>query len=331
MTGTGYQSRAVDGPWGSLSIVNGADSGEYVTKADVPARDFDGHPVSGGVKIAGAVTVGLNRDQADRADQNRLWLQGGTPTDPMLYSDPEFTGRYGFGALRCAIDDLNGDNVETVQFPSGTRHMYCYAYYVTPPPSSGTIVIRKEVTGSEASESFRFGGNVSYNDGGVFDLSAAEGDPASTEFLRAETRAGRRAVDGHRGRSRGLDADRPGVRVAVEHDDGRRRDAHRADQPGGGRHRHVHLHEPAHAAGRRARGAQGHPERHRDVPVPHPRRGRRRRRAPQPHDALARAGWEASARSSSIPAATGSPSAGPRPGTACGGCPASSATANAGL
>ena len=190
VTGTGYQSRAVDGPWGSLSIVNGADSGEYVTKADVPARDFDGHPVSGGVKIAGAVTVGLNRDQADRADQNRLWLQGGTPTDPMLYSDPEFTGRYGFGALRCAIDDLNGDNVETVQFPSGTRHMYCYAYYVTPPPSSGTIVIRKEVTGSEASESFRFGGNVSYNDGGVFDLSAAEGDPASTEFLRAETRAG---------------------------------------------------------------------------------------------------------------------------------------------
>ena len=161
-----------------------------ITKADVPARDYNGHPVQGGVKIAGAVTIGLNRDQVDRVDQNRLWLQGGTLEDPMLYADPQFAGRYGFGALRCAIDDLNGDNVETIQFPSGTRHMYCFADYVTPPPASGTIVIRKQVEGSEASESFRFTGNVSYNDGGVFDLSAGEGDPASTEFLRGETRPG---------------------------------------------------------------------------------------------------------------------------------------------
>ncbi len=161
-----------------------------ITQATVPARDFDGHPVSGGVKIQGAVTIGLNRDQVDRSAQNRLWLQGGTPEDPMLYADPAFAGRYGFGALRCAIDDLNGDNVETIQFPSGTRHMYCYAYYVTPPPASGTIVIRKQVEGSEASESFRFTGNVSYNEGGAFDLSAADGDPDSIEFLRGETRPG---------------------------------------------------------------------------------------------------------------------------------------------
>jgi uncharacterized protein DUF11 len=181
----------VDGTWGKLSVVANPDGGQQpVTRDSVPARDFNGHPVGGGATIAGAVTIGLNRDQVDRAGRNSLWLQGGTTTDPMLYGDPLFTGRYGFGALRCAIDDLNGDNVETIQFPSGTRHMYCYAYYVTPPPSSGSIVIRKQVEGSEAAERFSFTGNVSYVPGGVFDLSAGEGDPGSIEFVRAETRTG---------------------------------------------------------------------------------------------------------------------------------------------
>lgn len=188
--GQGYQSRAVSGPWGSLSIVTDPDRGQEVTRPFVPARDFDGHPVGGGATIAGAVTIGLNRDQVDRADSNRLWLQGGTPEDPVLYGQPEFAGRYGFGALRCAIDGLYGDNVETIQFPAGTRHMFCYAYYVTPAPSSGTIVIRKQVTGSQAAESFRFTGNLSFNPDGVFDLSAAEDAPASIEFVRAETRPG---------------------------------------------------------------------------------------------------------------------------------------------
>ena len=187
--GSSYQSHAVSGPWGSLSIVTDPDGGQQpVTEASVPARDFNGHPVGGGAKIAGAVTIGLNHDQAGRADQNRLWLQGGTPEDPVLYADPQFTGRYGFGALRCAIDDLNGDNVETIQFPSGTRHMYCYAYYVTPPPSSGTIVIRKEVEGAQAPETFGFAGNLSYNAGGAFNLAATDDDPGSIEFIRAETR-----------------------------------------------------------------------------------------------------------------------------------------------
>ncbi len=101
-----------------------------------------------------------------------------------------FAGRYGFGALRCSIDDLNGDNVETIAFPSGTRHAFCYAYYVTPPPSSGKLVIRKQVQGSDAQETFTFSGNVSYNDGGAFSLSASDGNDASTEFVRGETRDG---------------------------------------------------------------------------------------------------------------------------------------------
>ena len=189
--GRGFQSKAVTGPWGSLSIVTDPDGGQpVVTKDAVPARDFDGHPVAGGQKIAGAVTIGLDREQVDASGSNGLWLQGGTPQDPVLFSDPQFAGRYGFGALRCAIDDLNGDNVETIQFPSGARHMYCHAYYVTPPPSAGTIVIRKQVVGSESPETFGFTGNISYDPGGAFELSAAEDSPASTEFVRAETRPG---------------------------------------------------------------------------------------------------------------------------------------------
>ena len=212
----------VDGTWGSLSVVSDPDGGQpIVTKADVPARDFNGNPVGEGTKIAGAVTVGLNHDQVDASGRGALWLQGGTPTDPVLFSDPQFAGRYGFGALRCAIDGLNGDNVESIAFPSGTRHMYCYAYYVTPPPSSGTIVIRKAVVGSQAPETFGFGGNVSYDPGGTFSLSASEGSPGSIEFVRGETRAARPAVDGDRGCARRLDAERPVVHRGRERGDRR--------------------------------------------------------------------------------------------------------------
>ena len=102
--------------------------------------------------------------------------------------------------------------------------------------------------------------------------------------------ARRRALDGDRGRARGLDADRPRVHVAVEHGHRRRRGAHRADQPGRGRHGHLHVHQPAHAAGGRAACCARSPEGGTgDVPVPHPRRGRRRRRAPQPDDPLGEA------------------------------------------
>ena len=88
-------------------------------------------------------------------------MQGGEPTTRSSTAS-RFAGRYGFAALRCAIDDLNGDNVECDPYPSGVRHVFCFAYYVTPPPSSGTIVIRKQVQGPADAESFPFTGNISY-------------------------------------------------------------------------------------------------------------------------------------------------------------------------
>ncbi len=51
-------------------------------------------------------------------------------------------------ALRCSNDAWNGDNVEYIDFPAGDTHVDCYAVYVEPPPTSGTIVVRKQVTGS---------------------------------------------------------------------------------------------------------------------------------------------------------------------------------------
>jgi len=181
--GTGYQTRAVDGPWGSLSKVLNPYATSIVTQPQVPLLDTQGRPT--GAQLAGAVTVPLTDDQARRAaTSSSLWVQGGTPTDPVL--DQVFPGEYGFGALRCAIDNLNGDNVEWIAYPSGATHVFCYAYYVRPPPDAGTIVVRKVVDapGGTAAQTFTFEGNISYTEDHTFSLTASPGSPASMEFIR---------------------------------------------------------------------------------------------------------------------------------------------------
>ncbi len=104
------------------------------------------------------MTVTLTEEQVDLAAHSQsLWTQGGLPDDPVL-NDP-YPGRYGYAALRCAIDAYNGDNVEWISFPTGATHVYCYAYYVTPPPASGQIIVRKVVEGEDApTQTFRFDG-----------------------------------------------------------------------------------------------------------------------------------------------------------------------------
>jgi uncharacterized repeat protein (TIGR01451 family) len=56
-----------------------------------------------------------------------------------------------------------------------------------PPPTSGTIVVRKQVDAPAGtpSQSFAFQGNISYAEGGNFSLSAAPGKPGSATFYRA--------------------------------------------------------------------------------------------------------------------------------------------------
>jgi uncharacterized repeat protein (TIGR01451 family) len=178
--GTNYQSRAVTGPWGSLSKVTGAYTTSIVTQDSTPLLDNTAQPVSG-VSLAGATTIELSNDQRAQASTSSLWVQGGTPDDPVLaqtYPGPE----YGFGTLRCATDNVNGDNVEYVFFPTGVTHVFCYAYYVKPPPTTGVITIRKQVTGAPAGSNaaFPFNGIISFDPNG-FQLT----NGGSMTFYRA--------------------------------------------------------------------------------------------------------------------------------------------------
>ncbi len=180
----------VTGAFGKLSVVGGAD-GTAVTKASTAELSSSGADT--GRKIAGAVTIELSSAQLERAQSGQnLWVQGGraaqggNPADPLNQVD--FPDLYGFGSLRCAIDNLNGDNVEWVGYPQSYKHVFCYAYYVTPPPTSGTIrIVKKIPAGNTSTETFHFGGNVSFNPGGTFDLKVTNGAAASTTFVRAET------------------------------------------------------------------------------------------------------------------------------------------------
>jgi hypothetical protein len=165
--GTGYQSRAVPGPWGNLSKVTGAyadappaSPNPVTTLASTPLLNPSGVPTG---TIAGAVTLQLTEDQVTQASKaNNLWVMGGTPTDPVATP-----ANYAFGALRCGVDNLNGDNVEWVTFPSNSIHVFCFAYYVTPPPPAGTIIVRKRLSvppgGPDVPpQTFRFTGNLSF-------------------------------------------------------------------------------------------------------------------------------------------------------------------------
>ena len=180
--GTGYESHAVTGPWGSLSIVtNPFPRAPIVTRALTPLLDQNGLPV-GKQQLAGAVTIELTPQERAQANQaSQLWAQGGTPSDPVLAA--KFPGpEYAFAALRCATDNLNGDNVEYLFFPAGVKHGFWYELLVNPAPTSGLITIQKRVTDAPAGEhpAFPFSGNISYDPNG-FQLS----DGWSVDFYRA--------------------------------------------------------------------------------------------------------------------------------------------------
>jgi uncharacterized repeat protein (TIGR01451 family) len=180
--GTSYVTRAVSDSWGSLSAVTNPYSTSIVTQSSTNLLNTTGNNVPG-QKIAGATTINLTSAQRDQASHSALWVQGGTPTDPVLAG--VFPGpRYGFGTLRCATDNLNGDNVEFILFPQGVTHVFCYAYYVTPPPTAGLITIKKQVVGGPGGASFLFNGtgsgNLSFDPNG---FSLADG--GSQDFSRA--------------------------------------------------------------------------------------------------------------------------------------------------
>jgi hypothetical protein len=185
--GTGIAGNTVIGPWGKLSVVSGAYATDITTLAEIPDRNPHGHII--GRTLEGATTVELTQSQLTRSAAGNLWLQGGTPTDPVL--DVPFPNQFGFGALRCATDNVNGDNVEYIRFPDNVEHVYCFAYYVQPPPTSGTIIVTKHVSDpAKANQTFTFKGNVSYTTDQQFQLEVKNGADASATFYRAATAAG---------------------------------------------------------------------------------------------------------------------------------------------
>lgn len=152
------------GDFGRLSLVF-APNGNVTTKAVTPELDSLGNPT--GRSIEGAATMELSQEQFDILQRDgSLTAQGGT-NDAAMNNRTDLA----FGTLRCAVDNYNADNVEYVVFPTNTKHVYCYAYYVATEPASGQITITKEVDGEADGVSFGFGGNLSFNEGGGFNLA----------------------------------------------------------------------------------------------------------------------------------------------------------------
>jgi hypothetical protein len=180
--GTGYTGKTPATDY--LSTITG-DYGQTIeVLPSTPELDRNGNDT--GRTLQAAVTVTLTDAQAKRAQQsNGLWTQGGTKADPLLQN--VFGTDYGFGALRCAIDNLNGDNVEWIGFPSQSTHVFCYYYAVTPPPAAGTIVVRKQLeSGTNGPGQFRYVGNISYTTDHQFTLTPqSDTQPASASFVRA--------------------------------------------------------------------------------------------------------------------------------------------------
>ncbi|QNP75855.1 LPXTG cell wall anchor domain-containing protein [Streptomyces roseirectus] len=177
--------RGINGEVDGLSTVVPSTSGvQPVTEASVPLLDDEGDPT--GATLAGAVNVELNSTDQALALARRLQIQGGTPTDPLNTADLGDT--YAFGALRCAVDNQKNDNVDRAAFPAGSHHVFCFYYTVTPPPGSGTVVVRKELKDSDATQTFGFTGNISYTPDHDFSLAVTNGAAAEQTFRRSATK-----------------------------------------------------------------------------------------------------------------------------------------------
>jgi hypothetical protein len=178
-------------PGTHLSRVSNPASPPVTVQSSVPLLDSQGNPT--GQSIAAATTVTLTASQVTAAFSHQLWVQGGTATDPL--GTATFGSRYAFGALRCAIDNLNGDNVEWVGFPSGQTNVFCYYYAVDQTPTPGTVVVQKQVAAAEPeATTFQFQGSVSYNPGPTaspddnpfsITVPANSTAPASMSFVRS--------------------------------------------------------------------------------------------------------------------------------------------------
>ncbi len=112
----------------------------------------------------GSVTIELSEPQLEQLSEKggKLWISEGRINGDELVFDGASTDRngsetdWGFAALRCGTDALNGDNAEAVvsaDFNDDYDYAAtCYAYNIIPEPASLTIV--KETTGGNGTFKF---------------------------------------------------------------------------------------------------------------------------------------------------------------------------------
>jgi len=174
--GTGITGRSAS--TANLSTVTGANA-IATTTASVPELDAEGNDT--GRTLEGAVVYTLTEAQITRAANGSLWIQGGTKAAPLG------DGTLSFGALRCATDNYNGDNVEYIRYPSASRNVFCFAYYLAQPPEPVSITVRKQLTAdSPGGTNFEFTGDTSFIPGGRFTLRPERaGGSAEIAFVRA--------------------------------------------------------------------------------------------------------------------------------------------------
>ena len=172
----------------NLSVVTGVNGDATTVAGPIHALGADGK-WDGSSTIEGAQTFTLSATQAQLAQRaSGLWIQGGVPS-PRANNEGQLNGqqnKYAFASLRCAVDALNGDNVEYIQYKNGAKHAYCFAYYVDK-TDYGTITIKKQTTNDDTSTLFHFGSNVEFGNNGDISL---KGGQSSAGYVRAVTASG---------------------------------------------------------------------------------------------------------------------------------------------
>ena len=154
-----------------------------VTEASTPLLDTLGNPT--GQTLAGATTLTLDSALTTVANNRRLQIMGGTPTDPLNHT--LFGNTYSFATLRCAIDNQRADNVDRAAYPTAESHVFCYYYAVKQAAEPGSVVIRKVLRNSTTAHDFTYTGNLSYNVDKSFSLTAGQDAPGEQTFVRAST------------------------------------------------------------------------------------------------------------------------------------------------
>jgi hypothetical protein len=168
--GKGWQKK------GLLSVVTAPAGAAGPTQTQTAVLDATGQPTS--AVLAGAATVTLTGEQVDLAAKRQLWIQGGTPDKPVGVKGD------GFGVLRCGLDGRSGGNVQWVGFPAGSRHIFCFAYYVRGAGDAGTLVVRAKPTRKVAHpQRFTFEAGASYTSNKTLTVESS-GEPADATLVR---------------------------------------------------------------------------------------------------------------------------------------------------